>query len=205
MKKVVLLIISVLLILSCCSCANPLYDIHNNVIGFNEEALNETIKYTIGYLAESLRKAFNIPSDYELSVACVEEIFDSLKDNDDTALRECFSQNAITEATNIDAEIEALFSFVQGDVVSWEQRGTFALPGHTSEYSDGNGGKRKSIDFWFALNTTEQRYYVYVTDYPTDTIDPDNEGLYGLIFIKAEDAIGFSPEARPGIYLYISE
>ena len=51
-----------------------------------------------------------------------------------------------------------------------------------SEY----GRKEKQLLLWFTLHTDEQSYLIFLADYPINTIEPKNKGLYTLKIIEAE-------------------
>ncbi len=112
----------------------------------------------------------------------MEQLFNAIKEYDGTALKEVFSQKALAETENINTEINNLFSFIQGDVISWS-RDESPVVFDNVEY----GKKSKQLSGWYGLETTEQTYLIFLVDYPIDTMNVENEGLYSLMIIEAED------------------
>lgn len=130
--------------------------------------------------------------------ARMEEILETLENQDQEALKTMFSKQALDEADDFDNSLDYLFEFFQGNVDSWKQD---KISGETSiEY----GKKTIMIESWYTVTTDKDVYMFYVIDYTKNTIDPDNAGLYTLRVIKAEDeATEFlSPQEMqiPGIY-----
>ena len=120
--------------------------------------------------------------DNRLADARMEQVFNCIKDHDDDALKKAFSQRALAETENINTEINNLFSFIQGDVISWS-RDESPVVFDNVEY----GKKSKQLSGWYGLETTEQTYLIFLVDYPIDTMNVENEGLYSLMIIEAAD------------------
>lgn len=139
--------------------------------------------------------------DNRLADTRMEQLFSAIKECDGTALKEIFSQKALADAKNIDKEINNLFSFVQGEPVSWSRDNSPVVYDRV-EY----GKKSKQLSGWYGLETTEQTYLIFLVDYPIDTIEPENEGLYSLMIIEAEDEnklIGtWEDWTIPGVYIW---
>ncbi len=130
----------------------------------------------------------------------MEQLFNAIKEYDGTALKEVFSQKALAETENINTEINNLFSFIQGEPVSWSKN---SLEVYDSvEY----GKKTKQLSGWYGLETTEQTYLIFLVDYPIDTMNVENEGLYSLMIIEAEDENELTGTWEdwtiPGIYIH---
>lgn len=126
--------------------------------------------------------SFLIDIDNELADARMEQLFTAIKEQDKNMLKEAFSQKALAETEDIDVGIDGLLSFVQGEVVSWS-RDESPVVLDAVEY----GEKTKQLTTWYTLETDEQTYLIFLVDYPIDTIEPENEGLYSLVIIKAEE------------------
>ena len=58
--------------------------------------------------------------DTEIAESALKQILDSIKNQDEEALKSVFSKNALAEAEDIDGGVEYLFEFVQGNVTSYE-------------------------------------------------------------------------------------
>lgn len=112
----------------------------------------------------------------------MEQLFNAIKEQDKNALKEAFSQKALAETEDIDVGIDGLLSFVQGEVVSWSRDESLVVL-DSVEY----GEKTKQLSGWYGLETTEQTYLIFLVDYPVDTMNVENEGLYSLMIIEAED------------------
>lgn len=130
----------------------------------------------------------------------MEEVFDAIKQKNKDAIRGMFSENAVNEAGELDAEIDRLLSFVQGNLVSWSMDES-PIVFDSTEY----GSKKKQLVTWYTLNTDEQNYSVFLVDYPIDTIDPKNVGLYSMRILRTEDENKLSGTWEewviPGIYI----
>ena len=113
--------------------------------------------------------------------ATLEQILNTLSNNDKDSLKAMFSTKVINEAINFDDNLEYLFGFFQGKVVDWE-RTAFSAPTNIE-----NG--KKSIEFQscYKVITDKEEYMFFVVEYTTDTFNPDNVGLYTLRVIKAAD------------------
>ena len=120
--------------------------------------------------------------DNELADARMEQLFDVLKLHNNDAVKELFSGRAAGNAEDLDGCIDRLRSFVQGEVVSWDREESPMVYDSTEA-----GGKTKRLVTWYTLDTEEQTYLVLLVDYPIDTIDPQNAGLYAILVLRAED------------------
>jgi hypothetical protein len=111
----------------------------------------------------------------------IEQILETLKNNDQDSMKELFSKQALDEADDFDNSIEYLFDFFQGNVDSLK-RDRF-----TSETSTESGKKSIMLISWYTVTTDKDKYMFFVIDYSKNTINPNNVGLYTLRVIKAED------------------
>jgi hypothetical protein len=138
--------------------------------------------------------------DNNLADARMEQVFEAIKEHDKNAVRAIFSPKAITEADNFDAGVDFLLSFVTGEVVSWSRDESPVV----SDVVE-NSRKTKQLLTWYTLETEEHKYLVFLVDYPIDTVNPENEGLYSLRIIREEDEenlVGTMEEwIIPGIYV----
>lgn len=136
----------------------------------------------------------------DLADARMDQLFNAIKEQDKDALKDVFSQKALVKSGNFDVGVEYLLSFVQGEALSWNREDS---PIVFDDVED--GGKTKKLVTWYAIDTDEQSYLVFLVDYPIDTIDPENAGLYSLRIITSEDenALDGSWEEWeiPGIYV----
>ena len=111
----------------------------------------------------------------------MEQILSAIKDEDKEAMKALFSKQALDETDDFDHGLDYLFEFFQGDVESWER---YSL---SSSSKIRHGKKSVMIRSRFTVSTDKRDYLFFVLDYTKDTITPDNEGLYTLRVIKAED------------------
>ncbi len=133
--------------------------------------------------------------------ARLEQLLDALERQDESDLKIMFSKKAIDEADDFDGSMKYLLELFQGNVVSWE------LDRFGGGGSVDNGRRSTRVDAFYTVTTDKDQYRFYLKDYLSDTINPDNEGLYTLHVIKAEEADKDSPfiinwdyEDVPGIY-----
>ena len=125
----------------------------------------------------------------------MEQIISAIKANDKEALKSLFSKKALDEIDDLDGEVDSLFNFIQGDITSWER------DGWASDESIEYGKKSLMIRFAINVNTDKDKYRFFIIDYSTDTINPDNEGVYMLEVRLAEthNSGSWQDRMRPGI------
>ena len=107
------------------------------------------------------------------------QIITALINKDSGALTSLFSKKAQDDAADFSAGIDTLLDFIQGGIESWE-RG-FAPFEVSRKYFN----KRILIHFTIEIKTDMDNYELFVVDYNTDKIDPDNEGIYMLEIRKS--------------------
>ena len=115
---------------------------------------------------------------YDTSSTEIENLFEKVLGAatrcDMTALKSLFSRNALLETSDIDEQIEALFSFFNGDVISVEKRGN---NGRT--YKKGFT-QRQSASAWYEVQTDSANYFFIIIAVLKDTECSDNVGVYSL-------------------------
>lgn len=130
--------------------------------------------------------------------ARMEQIISAIKEKDAEALKSLFSKKALDEDDDFDNEIKDLFDLLKGDIISYER------DGWSSEESITKGKISLMVRFPINVNTDENAYRFYVIDYNTDTIDPDNEGVY-MLEVRLADSknVGsWQERMRAGIYIH---
>ncbi len=146
-------------------------------------------------------QSFFTDKDNDLADARMEQVYNAIENQDIDALVALFSEKAIMQTNNIYSVAESLFSFIQGEPVSWSRDESPIVFDWSEEY-----GNRKQLITWFTLLTEEQSYSVFLVDYPVDSIEPQKEGLYSLRIIKIdnEDYLEETWEewVTPGIYIW---
>ena len=123
-----------------------------------------------------------LSKDDDLADARMEQIFAALENRDEEMIKSTFSQKALLEAKNLDENIDKVFSFVQGKLSFWK-RDESPVVFDNSE----NVGKTKRLLTWYTLHTDEQSYLIFLADYPIDTIEPKNEGLYTFKILEEKN------------------
>jgi hypothetical protein len=124
----------------------------------------------------------NNMNDDEKAHHRMELIIKALKNKNKDELKAMFSKQVLIEDKQMDINIEYLFKFFQGDVVSWERRG-----GLITDWNNDDGNKTTELKSFFYVDTNKQKYIVFLLEYTEDTFHPENVGLYTLRLIKKED------------------
>ena len=167
MRKFQLFIIFIILTLLLSSCSMG---------GTVMSQINETINS----LASQLPK-----NDVNIANARFEQILDSLKNRDTTAMKNVFSKKAISDAANLDESITALFDFFQGEYLSHNDWG--GPISDAGKNDDGTGREWKTLRSTYDVETSKEKYRFAIEEYIADTSNPDNVGVYSLYVIKTED------------------
>lgn len=126
-----------------------------------------------------------------------EIIMTAIKGEDSEAIENLFSKKSLSEADGFDSN--DLFDFIQGDIISWEV--DHGASSESIEY----GKRSRMVQYSITINAIQEEYLIFVIDYDTDTINPDNEGIYMLEIIKLEDKSkmeAWQDRMRPGIYIH---
>lgn len=138
-------------------------------------------------------------NDNQIADKRIEQLLDAIKDKDKETICSMFSKQALDESENLDESIEYLFSFFQGEVISWEKDS-----GPIVDEITENGKQIKELKTWYNVKTSNQKYIIFMIDYPVNTNEPDNVGLYTLRVVKEEDKetqLGYWQDMKsPGIY-----
>ena len=113
--------------------------------------------------------------------ARLEQLLEIIKKEDKDGLKALFSKKALKDADNLEGGIDYLFDIFHGSLKTWERTGL------SSDGLIDYGKKSIMLRTFYKVTTDEEAYMFFVLDYTTDTIDPDNEGLYAIRVIKAED------------------
>lgn len=109
----------------------------------------------------------------------LEEVLYSIEQQNPQNLKLLFSKTAIENSNSIDKDIEYLFNFFDGDINNIEDTGAF------SEDEVNNGNVVKRIEDWFYIDTTKNRYLIFMVYYSQHDTNPNMEGLYTLRIIEA--------------------
>jgi len=137
-------------------------------------------------------------SDRKLADARMEQMISAIKEKDGEALKALFSKKALEEACDFETDVDYLFEFLQGEIESWERDGA------STDESIRSGKRSLMIRFAFDIKTDKNLYECYLIDYSTDSINPDNEGVY-MLEVKLADSPNTGPweeRMRAGIYIH---
>ena len=150
----------------------------------------------------SLGEGFKImySSDDKLAKDQFSKVIESIENKDAEELKALFSKVALTEATDIDDQIDKLFSCINTEVVSWKKG-----PLHASENISYGKQKYLKIDVKFELECESDKYMIFMRYFPRDVDNPDNEGIYTFRIIKSENKekefSSMESMAVPGIWI----
>ena len=121
-------------------------------------------------------------TDGQQAQAYFEQIIASIEGKDADALEKLFSANTKTNVANIDSQINMLFEFCSGDMISFYKHG----PGsHAERHQD---RYYKEIYTTYDFTTTEGDYRLAFLFCSIDSECPENVGLQSVFIIRAEDS-----------------
>ena len=123
-------------------------------------------------------------NDKAVSDEVMEKIIDGINNGDSDSIKKIFSKNAVSNAENIDEDIKALFDFIDGKVVSYEE----SDPASSFESSD-KDYKIKLIKSYYYIKTESEKYFVVVENYSVNTKQTDKQGVKCVIIVKADDRL----------------
>ncbi len=108
----------------------------------------------------------------------MEQIIAVLKEKNIESIKALFSEKALSEIDNFENDFDSFFEFFQGTIITWKRDGLAAST------SIRDGKKSVMIRYEIIISTDVGDYSLFVIDYNTDTISPDNEGVYMLEISK---------------------
>lgn len=112
----------------------------------------------------------------------LEQVIETIKNKDKNAMKSMFSKRALSETVDFDSRLDKLLNIFQRKIDSWEKS-----DGATVLESTESGHNKKEVKSYYYVNTNNQKYFFLLQDYPVDTDNQDNVGLYMLLVVKAED------------------
>lgn len=112
----------------------------------------------------------------------LEQVIQVINSKDKEALRAMFSEQALSEAEDLNGRMDYLFQFVQGNIVSWKE-----IVAGATDASNNHGHKVEKSTSWYSVKTDKEEYYFYLIEYMEDTDHPENVGLYMLQVLKMKD------------------
>ena len=143
---------------------------------------------------------FFFDNDDKNAKARLEQVIEAINCKDKEALKMLFSEKALNDADDFDGSVGDLFNFVQGEIESWEKPS-----GPTVHASNNYGRKWKEVNSYYYINTDKEKYYFSLRDYPVDTENPDNVGIYMLMVVREEDSLKIYDETLKIVYDKIIE
>ena len=120
-------------------------------------------------------------SDKEIVDEQFHKLITVMEEQDEEGLRALFSINAIEQDSTFDKEIDSLFEYWQGEVISQETREPFV------EEEVNEGARRKILESSCEVVTTADAYRLYVQYVDIDEQTPANEGIWSFYIIKQKD------------------
>lgn len=120
--------------------------------------------------------------DNKLADTCIKNLYTAIKNEDKDAVKNLFSNKACSDAVNIDDQIDELFEFINGELISWNKEESPIVEDHTE-----SGKNSKHEMFWFSLKTSEDVYSVFLLYYPIENMNPDNKGIYSMLILRECD------------------
>lgn len=130
----------------------------------------------------SRTEMLNNRNDDEKAENRLEEVIEALENNDKDAMRAIFSKQALDDADDFDGNMEHLLELFQGGIDSWEE----PIGASVSEENYNLHAKIEVSSYYYVI-TENKKYFFLLLDYPTDTDNPDNVGLYMLLVVNAEE------------------
>lgn len=128
----------------------------------------------------SIRNIY-VANDEQQAEACFEKIRAALEAKDTESFENLFSEQAWKEVDDIEGEIQKLFDFIDGKIISWKDDGA------QTSASVSEGKREKTIRTWYIVNTDNETYRFFIIDNVLDDINPDNVGLYAVRVIKEKN------------------
>ena len=137
-------------------------------------------------------------SDEQRADARMEQIIIAIKEKDGDAIKSLFSKKALEEANDFESDVNYFFEFFQGSIETWGRDGIAG-----SESID-HGKTSHMLRFAINVNTDKEAYRLFVIDYSTDTINPNNQGVY-MLEVRLADSPNtgsWQERMRAGLYLH---
>lgn len=157
-----------------------------------------------GSRTEMLNKA----SDEDIANEKLGKIIDYIENKDEEGLKSMFSKRALDETEDFSESAGLLFSFFEGEMVSWENDS-----GPHVRKSSNYGEVIKEVDSYYHVETDKETYFFLINDFQIDDSNADNEGVNMLLVVLAENELDIFEEGilykdgeaitPPGIYLPI--
>ncbi|WP_022755517.1 DUF5104 domain-containing protein [Butyrivibrio fibrisolvens] len=122
-------------------------------------------------------------SDQKISDEIIEKIVDGINYEDTDKIKNLFSVNALEKSESLDNDIQNLFEFIDGPIISYEEGNG---SGSSMESSDSTY-KIKILYTCYYISTANEDYFIDIKTYTDDTQNADLIGVKYLIIVKADD------------------
>ncbi len=142
----------------------------------------------------------NASNDEKDAADRLEHVIEAINNKEKEAIKALFSKKALDEADDFDVNTDYLLDFIEGTIESWEKPS-----GPTVFESNERGSKKKEVSSYYYVTTNKQKYFFLLVNYPIDTDNPDNVGIYMLLVVRAEDHDKIYDENNKIIYDKIIE
>ena len=123
------------------------------------------------------------------------QVVKALEEQAKVALKNMFSNHSLNDSTDFDENLNRLFNIFQGELNSHDF--DYGPVSEKIEY----GKREKEIKVYFNIDIQEESYSFFLVDYPTNTLNPDNKGLYTLRVTNFEEDLSWQEKIVPGIFI----
>ena len=142
--------------------------------------LKGSIKIKLGCIEQMQPLLFQ--NERELTNNQTVQILLAIENKDKDSIRQMFSKSAVSESENFDGDIEKLFEYFRGELISFNKDGTYV------PYMESGGeGTMKLVDYQNVVRTSEDTYLLTTRYYIADTVIPDNVGIYSFNILNLEE------------------
>lgn len=141
-------------------------------------------------------KFLETKSDKEIAESRVMEILEALENKDNEALKSMLSEEALSEAEDIDEGIKSFIDCYQGTHIKYEE-------GHSTGGSLKYGQRAEYyINSSVDVTTDVDIYRILFLDYTVCADNPKKVGLYRIQIVRIKDIVkdGFGWRKEAGIY-----
>ncbi len=110
-----------------------------------------------------------------------EQIVTALENGDTSLIKTLFSKKSIENNNNLEDEIVGFLSFIEGDIVSWEDYLSASWE-HTYY-----GEKTVYLEYIISISTDTNKYDVVIQDYWKNDSNPKNAGIHAMLVCFSGD------------------
>lgn len=125
---------------------------------------------------------YMINSDGKTEDILLKQVLDAISSKDSASLEMLFSVQAQNDAADLPGDIDYLFGFFQGTVISWENIG------NSGSVSKEGENRIESKKYFYVVTTDIDQYLFFFLEYTQDTVNSENIGLYMMQVVRYEDA-----------------